>query len=108
MIKKQFFPGWILMLLVGIVATSISKLVEVGGRHPTEAVVIAIIVVTMALSFFVIYFLGKAFKLPRVLAILLSVGTTICGGSAIAITAPLNRAKEEKTSCAIGTIALWG
>lgn len=161
MVKKEFFPGWILMLLVAIVAISISKLVEVGGKHPIEAVVIAIvlgillrnlglvpkiclpgikafekvlivgivfigaslnfqnfasqglnilaiIMVTMAISFFVIYFLGKVFKLPTALAILLSVGTTICGGSAIAVTAPLIKAKEEETSYAIGTIALWG
>jgi uncharacterized integral membrane protein (TIGR00698 family) len=161
MIKKEFLPGWILMLLLGLVAASISKLVEVGGKHPIEAVVIAIllgillrnlglvpkiclpgikafekvlitgivligaslnygnfasqglsiltiIVVTMAISFFLIYFLGKVFKLPTALAILLSVGTTICGGSAIAVTAPLIKAKEEETSYAIGTIALWG
>jgi uncharacterized integral membrane protein (TIGR00698 family) len=62
----------------------------------------------MAVSFFVIYFLGKVFRLPSALAILLAVGTTICGGSAIAITAPLIKAKEEETSYAIGTIALWG
>ena len=149
------------MLVVALVATSLSKLVEVGGKHPVEAVVIAIvlgilirnfklvpkiclsgikafekililgivligaslnfknfasqgphilaiIVVTMTVSFFVIYFLGKVFKLPSALAILLSVGTTICGGSAIAVTAPLIKAREEETSYAIGTIALWG
>jgi len=159
--KKEFLPGWILMLVVAIVATSLSRLVEVGGKHPIEAAVIAIvlgillrnsklvpkiclpgikafekililgivligaslnfenfasqglhilaiIVITMAVSFFVIYFLGKVFKLPPALAILLSVGTTICGGSAIAVTAPLIKAKEEETSYAIGTIALWG
>jgi uncharacterized integral membrane protein (TIGR00698 family) len=159
--KKEFLPGWILMLVVALFATSLSKLVEVGGKHPIEAVVVAIIlgillrnlglvpkiclpgikafekililgivligaslnfrnfasqglhifaiiVVTMAVSFFVIYFLGKVFKLPTSLAVLLSVGTTICGGSAIAVTAPLIKAKEEETSYAIGTIALWG
>lgn len=62
----------------------------------------------MKSSFFVIFILGKIFKLPAALALLLSVGTTICGGTAIAITAPLIKAKEEETSYAIGTIALWG
>jgi uncharacterized integral membrane protein (TIGR00698 family) len=69
---------------------------------------LAIILITMAISFFVIYFLATLFKLPKPLAILLSVGTTICGGTAIAVTAPLVKAKEEETSYAIGTIALWG
>ena len=41
--KKEFLPGWILMLVVALIATSLSKLVEVGGKHPIEAVVIAII-----------------------------------------------------------------
>ncbi|MFC2170206.1 YeiH family protein [Acidobacteriota bacterium] len=159
--KKEFFPGWLFMLAVGIMATYISKLVVVGGKNPIEAAVLAIIIgilirnfglvptacfpgikafekililgivligasldfrniasqginllfiilITMTISFFVIYFLGKAFKLPMTLSILLTVGTTICGGSAIAVTAPLIKAKEEETSYAIGTIALWG
>jgi uncharacterized integral membrane protein (TIGR00698 family) len=62
----------------------------------------------MTVSYFVIYALGRLFRLSPTLSTLLSVGTTICGGSAIAITAPLIKAKEEETSYAIGTIALWG
>jgi len=160
-IKKEFLPGWILMLVTGIAAILLSKLVVIGGKNPIEAAALAvllgilfrnagfvpkfclpgikafekvlilgivligasldfkdigsqgvkmlvIILTTMSVSFFVIYFLGKAFKLPTTLALLLSVGTTICGGSAIAVTAPLIKAKEEETSYAIGTIALWG
>jgi len=69
---------------------------------------LSIILVTMLVSYFIIYALGRLFKLPWSLSTLLSVGTTICGGSAIAITAPLIKAKEEETSYAIGTITLWG
>jgi uncharacterized integral membrane protein (TIGR00698 family) len=69
---------------------------------------LTVIVATMVIAFFAIYFLGKAFGLTQKLSLLLSVGTTICGGSAIAVTAPLIEAKEEETSYAIGTIALWG
>jgi len=69
---------------------------------------LAIILVTMTVSYFVIYALGRLFRLSPTLSTLLSVGTTICGGSAIAITAPLIRAREEETSYAIGTITLWG
>jgi uncharacterized integral membrane protein (TIGR00698 family) len=69
---------------------------------------LTIILVTMLVSYFVIYALGRLFKLPWSLSTLLSVGTTICGGSAIAVTAPLIKAKEEETSYAIGTITLWG
>lgn len=161
MIKKEFLPGWILMLVIGMAATLLSGLVVIGGNNPVEAAalavllgilfrnagfvprfcypgikafekililgivligasldfnaigsqglkMLAIILTTMLVSFFVIFSLGKAFKLPTSLALLLSVGTTICGGSAIAVTAPLIKAKEEETSYAIGTIALWG
>jgi uncharacterized integral membrane protein (TIGR00698 family) len=69
---------------------------------------LTIILVTMLVSYVVIYALGRLFKLPWTLATLLAVGTTICGGSAIAVTAPLIKAREEETSYAIGTITLWG
>ncbi len=70
--------------------------------------IMAVIFVTMLIGFWSIYFLGKLFGLPQKLAILLSIGTTICGGSAIAVSSPLIDAKEEETSYAIGTIGLWG
>lgn len=67
-----------------------------------------VILMTMTVSYVVIYALGRMFRLPPVLSTLLSVGTTICGGTAIAITAPLIKAKEEETCYAVGTITLWG
>jgi uncharacterized integral membrane protein (TIGR00698 family) len=69
---------------------------------------LTVILVTMTVSYFVIYALGRLFDLSPTLSTLLSVGTTICGGSAIAVTAPLIKAKEEETCYAIGTITLWG
>jgi uncharacterized integral membrane protein (TIGR00698 family) len=78
---------------------------DIGTQGPK---MLAIILVTMLVSYFVIYGLGRLFKLPWSLSTLLSVGTTICGGSAIAVTAPLIKAREEETSYAIGTITLWG
>jgi len=70
--------------------------------------IFVIVIATMTIGFLVIYFVGRAFKLPEKLSMLLGVGTTICGGSAIAITAPLIEAEERDTSYAITTIALWG
>ena len=67
-----------------------------------------IILVTMVLGFFLIFFLAKFMKLPLGLSVLLAVGTTICGTSAIAVTAPLIKSREEETSYAIATVALWG
>jgi len=159
--KKESWPGWLLMIALGYVALLIQNAITAGGKHPLEATAVAVvlgllvrnvglvpklfhpgikqfekfliwgviligatlnfkdfrtqgarmlavILVTMAVSYFVIYALARLFKLPATLSTLLSVGTTICGGSAIAITAPLIKAKEEETSYAIGTITLWG
>jgi len=160
-VKREYLPGWLVMLIVAVISFCASKLIVMGGKNPLEAPVIAIvlgilftnvgllpkacaagvkafenpliwgivligasldfrnlasqglqmflvIVVTMLVGFFSIYYLAKAFGLPQRLSILLSVGTTICGGSAIAVTSPLIKAKEEETSYAIGTIGLWG
>lgn len=78
---------------------------DIGSQGPQ---MLTIILVTMTVSYFIIYILGRLFNLSPTLSTLLSVGTTICGGSAIAVTAPLIKAKEEETSYAIGTITLWG
>lgn len=72
------------------------------------AAILTVIVATMLAGIAAIYGLGRLLRLPRALALLLSVGTTICGGTAIAIVAPILRAPEDETSYAIGTISLWG
>jgi len=160
-VKREYLPGWLVMLIVAVISFYASRQIVMGGKNPLEGPVIAIvlgilvtnagflpracaagvkafenpliwgivligaglnftdiasqgvqmlliIVVTMFIGFFSIYYLAKAFGLPQKLSLLLSVGTTICGGSAIAVTSPLIDAKEEETSYAIGTIGLWG
>ena len=51
--------------------------------------------------------ISKLLRIPVNKAILIGVGTTICGGSAIAATAPVIRAEEEDVSQAISTIFLF-
>lgn len=52
------------------------------------------------------YFLGKCLKLNRCLTHLISSGTAICGGSAIAAVAPTVEAKEEDISMSLGVVFL--
>lgn len=159
--RREFIPGWVLLLLIGGISLSASELFVLGGKHPLEssavaivlgiilrnfatlpkslepgiktseklliwgvvfigaslnfaemssqsASILCIIAVTMTLGFLVIYYCGVALKLSKTLSILLACGTTICGTSAIAITAPLIKAKDEETSYAVATISLWG
>jgi len=158
--RETVILGWLLMLGVGIISQLISNAIAVGGSHPLEAIVVAIILgitlrnvnlvprvccrgiskfetvliwgivllgasltleilkiepyalivlaITMIVGFGSIYFLTKKIGFGEKLGTLLAVGTTICGGTAIAITSPLIEAKEEETGYAIGTIAIWG
>jgi uncharacterized integral membrane protein (TIGR00698 family) len=48
--------------------------------------------------------LGRALGVPRKLAYLISVGTAICGGSAIAAIGPASDANDEEMSVSIGTV----
>jgi uncharacterized integral membrane protein (TIGR00698 family) len=52
------------------------------------------------------YLLGKWLKIERDTSLLISVGTAICGGSAIAAVSPVIRAKHHDVSVALGTVFL--
>ncbi len=90
-------------LLWGVVLLGAGFTTEIARAEPLSLIVIF---VTMAIGYWFIYFLARRVGLPKKLSALLSVGTTICGGSAIAITAPLIKAKEEETSYAVSTIVI--
>lgn len=49
-------------------------------------------------------FIGKIAKIDKKVAYLISVGTAICGGSAIAAVSPAIKAEEKQVSIALGTI----
>lgn len=50
------------------------------------------------------YLLGRFFKMPGQIATLISFGTAICGGSAIAAMAPVIRAESDETGVALATV----
>lgn len=67
----------------------------------------------LALTFFSIvltltlgYILAKVFKLDKKLGHLITTGTSICGGSAIAAISPVIRAENKTISVALGTVFL--
>ena len=93
------------VLVWGIVLLGASLTLEILEVEPYALIVLA---VTMFIGFFSIYLLAKKIGFGEKLGILLAVGTTICGGTAIAITSPLLESKEDETCYALGTIALWG
>jgi uncharacterized integral membrane protein (TIGR00698 family) len=50
--------------------------------------------------------LGKLFKVAGKASFLITAGTAICGGSAIAAVAPISNASEEEISVSMGTVFL--
>lgn len=63
-----------------------------------------IIISTIATSLIVSYAMCKIFELPTKLATLIGVGSSICGGSAIAATAPVIKANDEEIGQAISVV----
>ncbi|MES2765609.1 MAG: putative sulfate exporter family transporter [Bacteroidota bacterium] len=61
-------------------------------------------VATIFLTIAVGLLLGKALSIPRNITTLISAGTAICGGSAIAAVSPIIEAKEDEISVSLGTV----
>jgi uncharacterized integral membrane protein (TIGR00698 family) len=53
------------------------------------------------------YFLGRIFKVDRKASFLISSGTAICGGSAIAAISPVIKANEKQISVALGCVFVF-
>lgn len=61
-------------------------------------------VCTIAITLIAGYFIGKRLKIDKNTSLLISNGTAICGGSAIAAVAPIVKAKDNEISVALGTV----
>ena len=66
-----------------------------------------IIVSTISVALIISYIIYKLFKMPSNISTLIGVGSSICGGSAIAATAPVIGAEEEEIAQAISVIFLF-
>lgn len=75
--------------------------VQVGGDS------ILIILSTIATSLIVSFIMSKLLKIPANTATLVGVGSSLCGGSAIAATAPVIRAKDSEVATSISVIFLF-
>lgn len=70
-----------------------------AGRDGAVAAVVGI-TLTLALG----YALGRLLRVPETTSWLVSVGTAICGGSAIAACAPVLGAKDDEMAASTGTV----
>lgn len=89
-------------------------IVLLGARLSLDAVLaigagaLGLVLVSMTVAFTVALLVGRALALPRRLALLIGVGTAVCGNSAIVATAPVVQAEEREVSFAVATITLFG
>ena len=77
---------------------NLSSVLQVGGQS------LPIIVSTIATSLIVAFALYKALHMDSNISTLIGVGSSICGGSAIAATAPVIGADDEEIAQAISVI----
>ncbi len=77
------------------------NIIKVGGQS------LLVMVFTLSAAFLTAYFIGKKLGIKPNTTVLIGVGTSICGGSAIAATAPVIQAEDDEVAHAISTIFLF-
>lgn len=89
------------LAVVGLGADMNLRAVAKAGLHGLGYTALSLVLV-LALG----WLLGRWLKVSHDAGLLISVGTAICGGSAIAAVAPVLRAKEHEISVALATVFL--
>jgi uncharacterized integral membrane protein (TIGR00698 family) len=97
------FKSWTHRLLaLSVIGLGAGMNLEVVGRVGLQG--IGYTVVGILTAFLVGTLLGKLLKIERDTSLLITMGTAICGGSAIAAIAPVIKAKHTEVSVALGTV----
>ncbi len=94
-VSKKVLQYAVILLGFGL---NLQMIVKVGKDS------LPIIVCTIATSLIISYFLSKKLNIPKKISILVGVGSSICGGSAIAATAPVIDADSDEIAQAISVI----
>ena len=71
-------------------------------------IAIPLIIICIISVLVIIKLLIKKFKIPTRMAYLISIGSTVCGTTAIMATAPVIKANKNEVSYAIANITLFG
>lgn len=109
-LDARFTPGIQVgaRLLLEIAVVLLGASISAGALLQTGAGMLAgiggVVVAAIALS----YFIGRAFRLPRKMALLIACGNSICGNSAIAAVAPVIDADGQDVAAAIAFTAVLG
>lgn len=97
-VSKKILQSAVVLLGFGL---NLSVVGKVGlGSLP-------VILSTISISLIVSYLAYRFMKIPSKTAVLIGVGSSVCGGSAVAATAPVIDADDEEISGAISVIFLF-
>ncbi|MDO5713341.1 MAG: YeiH family protein [Tissierellia bacterium] len=96
--SKKILQYAVILLGFGL---NMRTVIEIGTTS------LPIILGTITTALLLSYFLAKVLNIPRNIATLIGVGSSICGGSAIAATAPVINAKDHDIAQAISVIFLY-
>lgn len=96
--SKKILQYAVILLGFGL---NLSQIAQVGTTS------LPIIVSTITTSLVIAFVLCRALKIPGKISTLVGVGSSICGGSAIAATAPVIDADDEEIAQAISVIFLF-
>jgi uncharacterized integral membrane protein (TIGR00698 family) len=98
---RRATPSLLALSVVGLGAGMDLRVVAAVGAHGVGYTVAGI-----ACCFALGALLTRALGVPRLTGALITIGTAICGGSAIAAVVPILRPKEHETSVALATVFL--
>lgn len=96
--SKKILQYAVILLGFGL---NLAQIARVGATS------LPIIVSTIATSLIISFVLCRALRIPSKISTLVGVGSSICGGSAIAATAPVIDADDEEIAQAISVIFLF-
>lgn len=94
------------VLKLGIILLGLRLNLEAIGAIGANAIGLVLATMCAAIAFAV--FVGRRLGVQRRLAVLIGVGTSVCGNSAIIAAAPVLRADDRQISSAIATITIFG
>lgn len=132
-LKFPLIGGAVFAILIGIIINNTTKLdsaFEFGINYSSNSILklsiifigaslniseifilgrqsVSIMLGTLLAALIMGFILGRLLKIGSVMTVLISVGTAICGGSAIAAVSGIINAKKDQISFAISTIFLY-
>ena len=93
--SKKILQAAVILLGFGL---NLGVIVETGKQS------LPIIICTILVSLVIAFLLHKLMRIPSKISVLVGVGSSICGGSAIAATAPVIDADDDEVAQAISVI----